>query len=380
MMDSEQGKLFVGGISWETKEETLSDHFDKYGEVVESVVMRDRMTGSARGFGFVLFSDPSAADKALHEKHVILGRTVEVKKAVPKGEQHHQHQHQHPHQLHNKGSSRNGSSSSGSNTNGSGIPFRTKKIFVGGLSSNLTEEAFKSYFQKFGNITDVVVMYDNITQRPRGFGFITFDSEEAVENVMQKSFHELNDKLVEVKRAVPKDGSNGSNGNNNSNHNFRMGSGRGSGFGLYQGGFYPPYSPRYEFFHGYAPVPISGYGNSAPYPYGIYPFGGYNGVGYGTPIVPPRSPWNGMGMVGAQRSPMPFGTAGIYPSYVNGGFVGESSGAYSGVGGASNGKLIQSGTNVQTTTGGSYGGTPGTTPPHTEGGTLENDAYSFRLG
>lgn len=78
MMDSEQGKLFVGGISWETKEETLSDHFEKYGEVVESVVMRDRMTGSARGFGFVLFSDPSAADKALQEKHVILGRTVSI--------------------------------------------------------------------------------------------------------------------------------------------------------------------------------------------------------------------------------------------------------------------------------------------------------------
>lgn len=76
-MDSDQCKLFVGGIPWESKEETLKDHFQKYGEVVEAVIMRDRITGSARGFGFVQFSDPSAAENALQEKkHVILGRTV----------------------------------------------------------------------------------------------------------------------------------------------------------------------------------------------------------------------------------------------------------------------------------------------------------------
>ncbi|KAE8654198.1 hypothetical protein F3Y22_tig00117056pilonHSYRG01100 [Hibiscus syriacus] len=48
-------------------------------------------------------------------------------------------------------------------------------------------------------------MYDHNTQRPRGFGFITYDTEEAVSRVLHKSFHELKGKLVEVKRAVPKD-------------------------------------------------------------------------------------------------------------------------------------------------------------------------------
>ena len=48
-------------------------------------------------------------------------------------------------------------------------------------------------------------MYDHNTQRPRGFGFITYDSEEAVEKVLLKTFHELNGKMVEVKRAVPKE-------------------------------------------------------------------------------------------------------------------------------------------------------------------------------
>lgn len=56
-------------------------------------------------------------------------------------------------------------------------PPESKKIFVGGLATSVTEDAFRDYFQKFGNVTDAVVMMDRNTQRSRGFGFITFDSE-----------------------------------------------------------------------------------------------------------------------------------------------------------------------------------------------------------
>ncbi|CAA7015553.1 unnamed protein product [Microthlaspi erraticum] len=52
---------------------------------------------------------------------------------------------------------------------------------------------------------DHVVMYDHKTQRPRGFGFVTYDSEDAVDRVLQRSFHELDGKMVEVKMAVPKE-------------------------------------------------------------------------------------------------------------------------------------------------------------------------------
>jgi RNA-binding protein Musashi len=75
-MDSDQGKLFIGGISWETTEEKLRDHFQAYGEVAEVVIMKDRATGRARGFGFVVFADPAVADRVVKEKHTIDGRTV----------------------------------------------------------------------------------------------------------------------------------------------------------------------------------------------------------------------------------------------------------------------------------------------------------------
>ena len=75
-MESDLGKLFIGGISWDTDEERLKEYFGKYGEVIETVIMRDRVTGRARGFGFVVFGDPSVAERVIMDKHIIDGRTV----------------------------------------------------------------------------------------------------------------------------------------------------------------------------------------------------------------------------------------------------------------------------------------------------------------
>lgn len=224
-----------------------------------------------------------------------------MKKAIPRSEQH-QSKQQH----------RN------SRTNfRTDDKFRTKKIFVGGLSANLNEEEFKGYFEKFGRITDVVVMHDNTTHRPRGFGFITFDSEEAVEKVVQNNFHQLNGKLVEVKRAIPKEGNSSSNGYNGS-----AGSGRGFNNSTHRG-IYPPYSPSYGLLPNYGSV--TGFGGLTGYPYGpgvfcgSYPSGGYYGIGYGAPYAP-RIPWNASPMVGVRGSPLTYGNSASTHPNINGGF------------------------------------------------------------
>lgn len=77
-MESDQAKLFVGGISRETNEEALNGHFSKYGDVSGSVIARERISKNPRGFGFVWFCASSSADKALGDVHVILGRTVSL--------------------------------------------------------------------------------------------------------------------------------------------------------------------------------------------------------------------------------------------------------------------------------------------------------------
>ncbi|KAH7523763.1 hypothetical protein FEM48_Zijuj06G0046600 [Ziziphus jujuba var. spinosa] len=292
-MDRDQAKLFVGGISRDTSEDTLKDHFDKYGAVMGSVVAKDKTTKNPRGFGFVWFSDPSSADKALTDTHVIGGRTVEVKKAIPRNEQSKNQQLS------------NGMSMSDNNSN----QIRTRKIFVGGLPTDLTEEDFKNYFERFGRVTDVVVMHDSMTHRPRGFGFITYDLEDSVENVMQNSFHELNGRLVEVKRAVPKEENNW-NGNG---YYVRNGSGRGSSGNVYPPGNYSPYGPRYAPNHAPAPYFVyNGYG-SFYNGTGVYN-GWYPGFDYG---VAPIANGYGRGH-GVRAGLFPYGNTSVYPAYMNG--------------------------------------------------------------
>ncbi|GAB2269575.1 hypothetical protein Dimus_004497 [Dionaea muscipula] len=205
MAVSEPGKLFVGGIGWRTSEDTLKEYFSKYGEVLSSVIAKDRCSGTPRGFGFIIFTDPSCAGKALEDqKHVIEGRKVDVKRAIPRSEN---LQSSEKHVDHNQTIEDN-NRGIGINKNSGGDgenQFGTKKLFVGGLKADLTIEEFKNYFERFGRIEDVVVMHDGATNRSRGFGFITFESEEVVETIMQNSFHQVGGKVVEVKRAVPKE-------------------------------------------------------------------------------------------------------------------------------------------------------------------------------
>lgn len=104
-----------------------------------------------------------------------------------------------------RGNERNQNQTSPSGQHNNGALTSKKKIFVGGLPPDLTEKEFKSYFGSFGTITDAVVIHDKETHRPRGFGFVTFDSEDVVNNLLQKSLYELKNRLVEVKRAEPKD-------------------------------------------------------------------------------------------------------------------------------------------------------------------------------
>ncbi|OVA00691.1 RNA recognition motif domain [Macleaya cordata] len=62
--DTTYTKVFVGGLAWETQSETLHHHFEQFGEILEAVVITDKNTGRSKGYGFVTFRDPEAANRA----------------------------------------------------------------------------------------------------------------------------------------------------------------------------------------------------------------------------------------------------------------------------------------------------------------------------
>jgi cold-inducible RNA-binding protein len=79
--------IFVGNLSVSVTEAILGSLFEAYGTVERvSIIMTDRDTGQAKGFGFVDMSDDGEAVKAiaaLNGKHVE-GRTLTVNEARPK--------------------------------------------------------------------------------------------------------------------------------------------------------------------------------------------------------------------------------------------------------------------------------------------------------
>lgn len=56
--------------------ESFFNYFSKYGEVTDSVIMTNKLSGRPRGFGFVTFADSAVADEVLAHEHTIDGRVV----------------------------------------------------------------------------------------------------------------------------------------------------------------------------------------------------------------------------------------------------------------------------------------------------------------
>ena len=73
-------RLFVGGLSWDTTEESLKKAFEKYGPVAEVFIVKDRDTGRSRGFGFVTMASRKDAKGAIDglSGAEVDGRTIVV--------------------------------------------------------------------------------------------------------------------------------------------------------------------------------------------------------------------------------------------------------------------------------------------------------------
>ncbi|XP_018415032.1 PREDICTED: cold-inducible RNA-binding protein B-like isoform X4 [Nanorana parkeri] len=82
-MSSDDGKLFIGGLSFDTNEQSLEEVFCKHGPIAEVVVVKDRETKRSRGFGFVTFENPDDAKDAMQAMNgmSVDGRQIRVDQA-----------------------------------------------------------------------------------------------------------------------------------------------------------------------------------------------------------------------------------------------------------------------------------------------------------
>ncbi|KAK7251040.1 hypothetical protein RIF29_33907 [Crotalaria pallida] len=170
----EHRKLVVLGIPWDIDTEGLKEYMSKFGDLEDCIVMKERSTGRSRGFGYVTFTSVDDAKNVLSSEHILGNRTLEVKVATPKEEMR--------------------------------APSTKKvtRIFVARIPPSVTEETFRSHFEKYGEITDLYMPKDQGSKIHRGIGFITFTNADSVENLMPET-HELGGSTVVVDRATPKE-------------------------------------------------------------------------------------------------------------------------------------------------------------------------------
>ncbi|XP_078408163.1 heterogeneous nuclear ribonucleoprotein A3 isoform X3 [Cetorhinus maximus] len=167
-------KLFIGGLSFETNEESLKEHFEQWGQLTDCVVMREPQTKRSRGFGFVTYSSVLEVDAAMSARpHKVDGRVVEPKRAV----------------------SREDSTKPGAH-------LTVKKIFVGGIKEDTEEYHLRDYFEKYGKIENIEVMTDRGSGKKRGFAFVTFDDHDSVDKIVVQKYHTVNGHNCEVRKAL----------------------------------------------------------------------------------------------------------------------------------------------------------------------------------
>jgi len=147
-----ENKIFVGGLSQASTNESLNRHFQQFGEV-DAIVMMDRQTGRSRGFGFATFTDPNSVAMALSIQQVIDGKQVECKACQEKT------------------SRPNGG---GGDVGGGGALFQatttsgggggvvggqaSDNVFVSQLPSGLNEEQVNQLFSQYGTVTSVKIV------------------------------------------------------------------------------------------------------------------------------------------------------------------------------------------------------------------------------
>jgi len=162
---AEDRKIFVGGLSWETREPQLKEYFEKFGEVESINLKLNPQTGRSRCFAFVVFKEASSVKPVFDAgDHAINSKKVDVKQAKAK----------------------------------------PGKMFLGGLKTELTDDEIKAHFEQYGTILEFEMPFDKTKNQRKGFGFITFEREETMKDLIKKGKETIGEHEIDLKKATPR--------------------------------------------------------------------------------------------------------------------------------------------------------------------------------
>ncbi|GAV63942.1 RRM_1 domain-containing protein [Cephalotus follicularis] len=166
-------KLFVRGLAWNTTSETLCAAFQVHGELEEGAVIYDKATGKSRGYGFITYKHMESTQSALTAPSKLIDGRMAVCNLACEG--------------------LSGASTTSDLTH--------RKLYIGGLSPDVTSEMLLNFFVRHGEIEEGSVAYDKDSNESRGFGFVTYKTAESAKKAIDDPQKFLGERTITVKLA-----------------------------------------------------------------------------------------------------------------------------------------------------------------------------------
>ncbi|OQR74938.1 polyadenylate-binding protein 1-like [Tropilaelaps mercedesae] len=169
--------VYVKNFGEELDDDKLKEMFEAYGKITSARVMTDA-SGKSKGFGFVSFESPEAAEQAvkeLNDKEMANGKKIYVGRAQKKAERQADLKRRFE-QLKIERMNR----------------YQGVNLYVKNLDDVIDDERLRREFTPYGTITSAKVMMDSTGTRSKGFGFVCFSSPEEA----TKAVTEMNGRII----------------------------------------------------------------------------------------------------------------------------------------------------------------------------------------
>lgn len=169
--------VYIKNFGEEMDDEKLHQMFEPFGKIISAKVMSG-YDGKIKGFGFVSFEEPTAAEKAVTEMNnqEIDGRVLYVGRAQKRAERQAELKDKFDRLKQDRVNR-----------------YQGVNLYVKNLDDNIDDERLRKEFSQFGTITSARVMYEG--GRSKGFGFVCFSSPEEA----TKAVTEMNGRIVVAK-------------------------------------------------------------------------------------------------------------------------------------------------------------------------------------
>ncbi|XP_059645366.1 UBP1-associated protein 2B-like [Cornus florida] len=158
--DVSHRKIFVHGLGWDTTRETLVSIFESFGDIEDCNVVTDRVTGKAKGYGFVVFKSRIGAMKALNEQKKRIGSRMAWCQLASVGP---------------------AAQSQSQDT-------AARKIYVSNVQADVDPDKLRVFFAKFGEIETGPIGFDMQTGKSRGFALFLYKTAEGARKVLEEPY------------------------------------------------------------------------------------------------------------------------------------------------------------------------------------------------